>query len=260
VLLYHVASGKFMAADLIKSGEVTTLQGKKIKVEQKSNGDVILNGIVKVTTADIPASNGVIHVIDTVLIPPAEPTIVDIAAADPRFTTLVSALQSQNLVGALSGAGPFTVFAPTNDAFAKLASVPGGEALTRVLKYHVASGKFSASDLSKLKDIQTLAGENIFISKQGNSLILNGLVKVIIADIQASNGVIHVIDTVLLPDSKVRAIHASFDAPAVDVLVNGQKAFQNVTFGTATDYATVPYGVADDPVVLEEHGFHRDRP
>ncbi len=242
VLLYHVASGKFLAADLIKSGEVTTLQGKKIKVEQKSNGDVILNGIVKVTTADIQASNGVIHVIDTVLIPPADPTIVDIAAADPRFTTLVSALKSQNLVGALSGAGPFTVFAPTNDAFAKLAGLPGGDALTRVLKYHVASGKFSASDLSKLKDIKTLAGENIFISKQGDSLILNGLVKVVIADIQASNGVIHVIDTVLLPDSNVRAIHASSDAPAVDVLVNGQKAFENITFGTATDYATVPYG------------------
>jgi uncharacterized surface protein with fasciclin (FAS1) repeats len=242
VLLYHVASGKFLAADLIKSGEVTTLQGKKIKVEQKSNGDVILNGIVKVTTADIPASNGVIHVIDTVLIPPTDPTIVEIAVADPRFTTLVNALKSQNLVGALSGAGPFTVFAPTNDAFAKLAGLPGGDALTRVLKYHVLSGKFSASDLSKLKDVKTLAGDNIFISRQGDSLILNGLVKVVIADIQASNGVIHVIDTVLLPDSNVRAIHASFDAPAVDVLVNGKPAFENLSFGTATPYATVPYG------------------
>jgi uncharacterized surface protein with fasciclin (FAS1) repeats len=241
VLLYHVASGKFLAADLIKAGEVTTLQGKKIKVEKKSNGDVILNGVVKVTTADIQASNGVIHVIDTVLIPP-KPSIVEIAAADPRFTTLVGALQSQNLVGALSGDGPFTVFAPTNDAFAKLASLPGGDALTRVLKYHVLSGKFSASDLSKLKEVQTLAGEGIFITKQGDSLVLNGLVKVIIADIQASNGVIHVIDTVLLPDATVRAIHASFDAPAVDVLVNGKKAFENISFGTATAYATVPYG------------------
>ena len=240
VLLYHVASGKFDARALLEKGEVTTLQGKKVKVEKIGN-DVILNGIVKVVTADIQASNGVIHVIDTVLIPPA-PSILEIAAADSRFSTLVGALQAQNLVAALSGDGPFTVFAPTNDAFAKLASLPGGDALTRVLKYHVLSGKLTASDLMKLKEVQTLAGEGIFISKQGDSLVLNGLIKVVIADIQASNGVIHVIDTVLLPDSSVRAIHASFGAPAVDVLVDGLKAFENLAFGKATAYATIPYG------------------
>lgn len=145
---------------------------------------------------------------------PAEPTaelaegpgtIVDIAIADGRFTTLVGALQSAGLVDALQGGGPFTVFAPTDDAFAAL---PAGtleslsvEQLTSILLYHVVPGKVMAADAIALagQNADTLLqGKQITISVDGGSVKING-VTVILADIQASNGVIHVIDSVLLP-------------------------------------------------------------
>lgn len=197
VLLYHVASGKFSAADLLKEGRIATLFGPDIRVGKNAQGEVVLNGVVKVTTADIQASNGIVHVIDAVLIPP---TIVDIAAANPAFSTLVGALQAANLVSTLQGTGPFTVFAPTNDAFAKLSSVPAGDALRNVLLYHVAQGKLSAAQLLQAGEVTTLQGQKVRVrAGPSNSLILNDNVMVIIKDIQAANGIIHVVDTVLLP-------------------------------------------------------------
>ncbi|WP_255411763.1 fasciclin domain-containing protein, partial [Aquimarina sp. Aq107] len=98
--------------------------------------------------ADIQASNGVVHVIDGVLLPPADlQSIVEIAVATPELSTLVGALQSANLVDTLNGEGPFTVFAPTNGAFAALDAIPDGDALTEVLLYHVAAGRFTAEEL-----------------------------------------------------------------------------------------------------------------
>ncbi|HYO87243.1 MAG TPA: fasciclin domain-containing protein [Candidatus Limnocylindrales bacterium] len=134
-------------------------------------------------------------------------TIVDIAVNDGRFETLVAALTAADLVGALSGDGPFTVFAPTDDAFAALpagtvdallADIP---ALTSVLTYHVAPGKFMAADVVALSEIGTLEGSPISIEVTDTGVVLNGSVNVIITDIEASNGVIHVIDAVLLPPS-----------------------------------------------------------
>jgi transforming growth factor-beta-induced protein len=154
----------------------------------------------------------VIHVIDTVILPPAEEaaapgTIVDIAVADGRFTTLVAAVQAAGLVETLSGEGPFTVFAPTDDAFAKL---PAGtldellkpeskQALTDILLYHVVSGKVMAADVVGLTSAPTVLGKDISIKVQDGNVFLNDTVQVIITDIEASNGVIHVIDAVLLP-------------------------------------------------------------
>lgn len=172
----------------------------------------------------------------------APKSIVEIAAGDPRFSTLVSALTASNLVPTLQGAGPFTVFAPTNDAFAKLTSIPGGDALKRVLLYHIARGKFTAAQLAG-NYLLMHNGERVTAELVDGSLILNGVVKVVMADIQASNGIVHVIDTVLIPgDARVRAVHASFDAPAVNVQLDGLNAFTNLVFGHATDYASVPAG------------------
>ena len=131
-------------------------------------------------------------------------TIVDIAVADGRFTTLVTALQAANLVETLQGEGPFTVFAPTDEAFAKL---PAGaldglladpEALTNVLLYHVVSGKVMAADVVNLTSADTVANQPVSIMVEGD-VVKVGDAQVIITDIEASNGVIHVIDTVLLP-------------------------------------------------------------
>jgi transforming growth factor-beta-induced protein len=137
-------------------------------------------------------------------------TIVDIAVADGRFTTLVAALQAAELVETLQGDGPFTVFAPTDDAFAAL---PAGtleslllpenkQTLTDILLYHVVAGKVLAADVVGLDGqmVDTvLAGKQISIKVDMGSVYLNETVKVIITDIVASNGVIHVIDAVLLP-------------------------------------------------------------
>jgi uncharacterized surface protein with fasciclin (FAS1) repeats len=171
-------------------------------------------------------------------------SIVEIAVADKRFSNLVGALKAADLVGALSGKGPFTVFAPTNDAFGKLSAVPSGDALKRVLLYHVASGALSGNDIAAAKMIKTLQGANVKAVLNGSSLILNGNSKVIIKDILASNGVIHVIDTVLIPPAapRVRAVHASSDAPAVNILVDDQVAFSGANFRDATPFAKVAAG------------------
>ena len=146
------------------------------------------------------------------------PNIVGVAAANPDFSTLVTAVKAANLVETLSGAGPFTVFAPTNAAFEKL---PAGtvetllkpeslDKLTAVLTYHVVSGKFEAAAVieainnSKGKfTVKTVQGENLTLSLKDGKVILTdakgGTSTVILADVAASNGVIHAVDTVLMP-------------------------------------------------------------
>merc|ERR1712176_991392 len=183
-------------------------------------GAVVKAGPAKVTGADIDCSNGVIHVIDAVLLPP-KPTIVDTAISNGNFGVLVAALQKANLVDALSGTGPFTVFAPTDAAFASLLKTLGvtqGELLERadlgdILKYHVISGsKVMSSDLAATQDVATLEGRKVTVTKEG-AVVKAGPATVTGADIDCSNGVIHVIDAVLLPPAQeTEEILASFAA------------------------------------------------
>ncbi|MFL7869209.1 MAG: fasciclin domain-containing protein [Anaerolineales bacterium] len=216
ILLYHVVAGNVMAADVVSmdgQSVETALAGKFIDI--KVEGDkVILNDNVNVIITDIEASNGTIHVIDAVLLPPADEAmmekmdIVDTAVADGRFTTLVAAVQAAGLVDTLKSEGPFTVFAPTDDAFAAL---PAGTVegllndipvLTDILLYHVVPGKVMAADVVGLDGQSAgtaLEGQSISIKIDGDKVILNDSVNVIITDIETSNGVIHVIDAVLLP-------------------------------------------------------------
>jgi uncharacterized surface protein with fasciclin (FAS1) repeats len=137
----------------------------------------------------------------------AEKDIVDTAIAAGQFTTLVKLVQEAGLVDALRGEGPFTVFAPTDEAFAKLpkkqvdALLKDKEALRRVLLYHVVQGKVMASDVTKMRSAKTLQGQNINIRVRNNVVRINDA-KVIKADIVCSNGVIHVIDKVILPPNR----------------------------------------------------------
>jgi transforming growth factor-beta-induced protein len=127
-------------------------------------------------------------------------TIVDIALADNRFTKLVDALSAADLVGALQGEGPFTVFAPTNNAFAALDALPEGDALKEVLLYHVVSGKYRTQKLLKKEMVETLQGEKIRISlNENNEIVINDTVKLVQANIRAKNGIIHVLSGVLIP-------------------------------------------------------------
>jgi transforming growth factor-beta-induced protein len=213
VLSYHVAEGSLKAADIIAAGKVKTVEGSDITVTTEGS-NVLLNGSAKVLEADKMASNAVIHIIDTVLMPPTEPAplknIVEIAAGDERFSTLVAAVTKAGLVETLSSPGPFTVFAPTNDAFAALLDELGITAeellaspdLASILTYHVVAAKVTAADVVKLDKATTVNGKDITIEVRDGNVILNGSIKVIITDIMASNGVIHVIDGVLLPPDK----------------------------------------------------------
>jgi uncharacterized surface protein with fasciclin (FAS1) repeats len=176
-------------------------------------GNVYLNENTQVIITDIEASNGVIHVIDSVLLPPSEDAateamdIVDTAVADGRFSTLVAAVQAAELVDTLKGEGPFTVFAPTDDAFAAL---PEGtldtlllpenkQQLTDILLYHVVPGQVMAADVVGLTSATTVLGQDATVKVEDGKVFLNDNVEIIITDIETSNGVIHVIDTVLLP-------------------------------------------------------------
>jgi len=203
ILLYHVVSGEVLAEDVVMLEEAETLLGENVDI--KVEGDAVMINDAQVIITDILADNGVIHVIDTVLLPPEElGSIVDIAVEDGRFTTLVTALQAAELVETLSGEGPFTVFAPTDDAFNKLpegtieALLEDIPALTDILLYHVVDGEVLAEDVVLLDEAETLLGENVEISLDGDHVLINDAL-VIITDILADNGVIHVIDTVLLP-------------------------------------------------------------
>ncbi len=220
VLTYHVVSGDLMAKDL-RSGKVPTVAGTTVAVEVK-NQKVSVND-ASVVKPDIDANNGVIHVIDRVLLPPdlalvkspaatvmaAKPaqtkTIVDIAIGNPDFSTLVTAVKAAGLVETLSGKGPFTLFAPTNEAFAalpkgtleKLLKPENRDLLKKVLTYHVVSGDLMAKDLRSGK-VATLEGNSVAVKVDGHGVSVNSS-SVVKADVDTSNGVIHVIDKVLLP-------------------------------------------------------------
>jgi len=215
VLLYHVIVGA--AADSIDAtalyGEFVTMANEAGVAIDIRDGELFVNDS-QVIIRDIPATNGIIHVIDAVLLPASEedaaPTgsIVDIALADPQFSTLVTALEAADLVSTLADeTAVFTVFAPTDDAFAALgeetinsllADIP---ALTDILTYHViADQAVDAATAISLNgsDVEMLNGDTVSISVQGDTLYINDSA-VIAADVTATNGIIHVIDAVLTP-------------------------------------------------------------
>ncbi len=228
VLTYHVVGKRIPAvaatAAAKKGLEVKTLQGERIALSFKS-GRIVLNGTGRVVIPDVKASNGVIHAIDAVLVPPSllqaaapAPTksIVGIAGDNPNFSTLVALVQKAGLVEALSAVGPFTVFAPTNEAFEKLAmAAPATYAavlaspalLAKVLTYHVVAGAIKSAQATgvaqKNDTVTALEGEPISLSIKDGKLTLNGSATVVAADNLATNGVIHVIDTVIVPPSLV---------------------------------------------------------
>ena len=225
ILTYHVAAGKVMSTDLSNNMMVTTLNGKKATVTISEAG-VFING-AKVTVADIAADNGVVHVIDAVLIPPTV-TVVDVVVNSPDHTTLEAAVIAADLAGTLSGTGPFTLFAPTDAAFAALpagtvegllADIP---ALTAILTYHVAAGKVMSTDLANNMMVTTLNGKKATVTISEAGVFINGA-KVTVADIAADNGVVHVIDAVLLPPADA-AFPIDFEAEtdaSWEVFANG---------------------------------------
>ena len=248
ILTYHVlpqeADSQLVAT--LDGSSVPTVNGQSVAVNVV-DGQIMINEAT-VVSADLVADNGIVHVIDGVLLPPdvaealgvamaddmeeettttteattttteaMDPTIAEIvadaASADPaEFTVLLAALETAGLVDALNGEGPFTVFAPTDAAFAALLEDLGITAeellanpdLGNILLYHVVSGEFLAADVIELApvDVPTLYEENtVSIAVVDGSVMINDVATVISPDVMASNGVIHVIDAVLVPAS-----------------------------------------------------------
>jgi uncharacterized surface protein with fasciclin (FAS1) repeats len=200
ILTYHVVAGKVMAADVVKLTSAETVQGQSVTINA-SNGVAV--DAAKVVKTDIGCSNGIIHVIDAVLMPKDD--IIDTAVAAGSFKTLAAALQAAGLIDTLKGDGPFTVFAPTDEAFSKLSEgtveallkPENKEKLTAILTYHVVAGKVMSGDVVKLSSAKTVQGQEVSVNATSGVKINNATV--VKADIVCSNGVIHVIDAVLMP-------------------------------------------------------------
>merc|ERR1712166_950487 len=202
VLEYHViANAAVHSFDLKSSQLVKTLESQDVNIT-KHDGSIFVNN-AEVITANADTTNGVVHIIDQVLIPPS---IVGVAVTQPDLSTLVTALKAGGLVDTLSGAGPFTVFAPTNEAFAKLPpnvlqmllDPANVKELAKVLTYHVVAGAVLSKDLTNNEIIKTFEGEDVTAHVTAAGVKINDAT-VKTADVIASNGVIHIIDSVLLP-------------------------------------------------------------
>jgi uncharacterized surface protein with fasciclin (FAS1) repeats len=207
ILLYHVFGSKVLAAQVPTTYTELTMLSKQKAYVIRRGSDVYINGI-PVVAADIMEKSGVIHAIDRLLMPP-KGTIVDVAAANPNFSYLVAAVQRAGLVSALAGAGPLTVFAPTNQAFIAagfptIASIEAASpaALIPILTYHVTGGRTFSSDLMNGQVLTMLSGGTTTILLNNGPQIdgaNSAPSNIIQTDVLATNGVIHAIDRVLLP-------------------------------------------------------------
>lgn len=204
ILLYHVVAGEVGSDSVVKVNSAQTAGGQRVDVDVRE-GAVFIDE-ARVVTADVEASNGVIHVIDKVLMPATEDVIATAAEAG-GFETLASALEAAGFVESLQGEGPYTVFAPTDEAFA---SLPRGtvqsllraenrEKLQAVLRYHVIAGRVYADDAVEAGVATTRQGGDVRVRIKDGRLMVNDA-GVVASDIETSNGVIHVIDRVLMPE------------------------------------------------------------
>lgn len=202
VLLYHVVPGKAMAKDVVGKNAWATANGQQVNIQVR--GETVSIDNAKITATDIAASNGVIHVIDTVILPETK-TIPEVADAAGSFGTLLAAVKAAGLAETLSGEGPFTVFAPTDEAFAALGTTvqdllkpENKDKLTAILTYHVVSGRVFAEQAKGLSEAKTVNGKTVKIESKWGKVMVGGA-EVVSADIDAANGVIHVINKVLIP-------------------------------------------------------------
>ena len=209
ILKYHAVAGSVGVADALKAGTADTLQEDSISIVF-ADGRVRINDAA-LLEADIACSNGVIHAIDSVLLPPksAEPervTVVSVAKSAGTFKTLLAAVEAAGLTETLASDGPFTVLAPSDDAFSKLPEGAVADLLKEenlgklkaILTHHVIAGKISAGDALNAKCAKSLNGTALKFSINDGRFQVNGAT-VLNADIDGENGIIHVIDSVLLP-------------------------------------------------------------
>ena len=260
ILTYHVYEGSVAAADVTDGLSVAMLNGDQATFAVTSDGTVTI-GAAKVTTADVVSSNGIIHFIDAVLLPPADAPTLDIPATAQStgvHTALVAALSQANLVSALQADGPFTVFAPTDAAFEAAGidlttfDTPEENAtLADILTYHVYSGAVPASAVTDGLAVNMLNGDKATFAVSADGVVSVGGANVTTADVQTTNGIIHVIDKVLLPppgDICYNVITHTIVAGASNVECNSYIYVENYTMAGQTItgcYNTVSHAVTN---------------
>ncbi|MEX0660234.1 MAG: fasciclin domain-containing protein [Balneolaceae bacterium] len=208
LLLFHLIEGSVTAAEISEQQDTESELGELLLL-QNTDGEITINNSSNVISSDIMASNGVIHAIDEVLMPSevrielGMPNIVDIAVDTDGYETLVSAVERSGLTTTLQFLGPFTAFAPSDEAFAEV-DVDGlsDEEVADVLRYHVVEGQILVADLEPEQDVETLLeGQSLFITiDENDDVFVNESAQVLVPDIPASNGIIHSVDQVLSPD------------------------------------------------------------
>jgi len=215
ILQYHVIPSKITSSQLMATQSPDMLNGAKTTITKGGNPEKVrINNYADVTMADIDACNGVVHIIDHVLIPrcmPARagvlPNAVALANATADLSTLVDLVVQANLVDTLSDNGPegqsYTVFAPTNAAFtAANLGTPTEAELTSILTYHVVGRRILSSDLAATNSVETLNGGNLTITVENGNVMVMGarsMGKVVVPNVQGCNAIVHIIDAVLLP-------------------------------------------------------------
>jgi len=230
LLTYHVAAGAVFSKDIKDKEKIKTVEGQDVTASIYMGNRIFINNAL-VTSADVGASNGVIHIIDTVLSLPEPKTVVDLAVATPDLSTLVTALKAADLVSTLEGKGPFTVFAPTNEAFAKLPPLylkllldpKNVKTLQKLLTYHVVAGSVFSKDIKNNQVVKTVEGETVTAHVSAAGIKINNST-VTTADVAAQNGVVHVIDTVLMPSGMDTIVDLAVATPDLSTLVTALKA------------------------------------
>lgn len=230
VLTYHVVAGDYSPEQLIEAGSVETVEGQSLTIAEASGDTFTVDG-AKVLCGNIPVANGVVYVIDEVLLPDsvatpvsgpvgplcqaipadavaslADQPVATAASNVAQLATLTTAVQEAGVAGTLNGEGPFIVFAPVEDAFAAIPSetltglLEDPEALANILTYHVVAGEQTSQQLIEEGTVETVQGGELEIAADGQSLTVNGA-DVLCGPISVSNGQVYLIDEVLLPSA-----------------------------------------------------------
>ena len=265
ILTYHVVSGKVLAADAVKLDSATSLNGQSFPIVANERGVTVAGAMVTIT--DIECTNGVIHVIDAVMMPSTK-NVVETAVGAGNFTTLAAALGAANLVDTLQGEGPFTVFAPTDEAFAAL---PKGTVeslllpenlgkLSEILTFHVTAGRVAASEVVRQTSISTVNGQRVAIEVTERGVRIGGAM-ISATDIQCTNGTIHVLDTVMLPSTNnivetaveagtFKTLAAALGAGGLAEVLQGPGPF-TVFAPTDAAFAALPKGTVESLLLPE---------
>jgi transforming growth factor-beta-induced protein len=289
ILQYHVVTTGAVKSTDLKAGNVNTAANENIVVS--TTGGIKLNTSVNVTTPDVSASNGVVHVIDAVLVNPSITPIVGTIVApayfNKNFTTLIAAVKgaSPSILTALLSSSKKTLFAPTNDAFVKagITTLPNQVTLDAVLNYHVIGSEVKAAGLPANtapgnSEITTLGGKFYLSNRGASGVFINGRTKVTQTDIMGSNGVVHIIDRTLMPPSQTikdiaialstaatgaefKSLVAALSKPgAAALLTAAGSASSNLTLFAPTDAAFAASGIdlatvsdANLVAVLQKH-------